>query len=84
MDTVSAATARDIKAITHANRTQSSGAARLVTQLAEIRRITDRNAEGVRKTRGSTADLLKQAETLTGLMDSALAKRSTNGNGRVR
>ncbi len=41
-------------------------AARLATQLADIRRITERNAEGVRQTRGGTADLLKQAEALTG------------------
>jgi methyl-accepting chemotaxis protein len=79
-----AGTARDIKGITEANRTQSVAAARLVTQLAEIRRITERNAEGVRQTRGNTADLLKQAETLTGLMDSTLARRSSNGHGRAR
>jgi methyl-accepting chemotaxis protein len=70
--------------MTHANRAQSASAARLIAQIAEIRRITERNAEGVRQTRGSTADLIKQAESLTGLMDSAIAGRSTNGNGRAR
>jgi methyl-accepting chemotaxis protein len=78
------ATARDIKTITQANKNQSNAAARLVPQLSEIRRITERNAEGVRRTRGGTADLLKQAETLTGLMDSAIAAKSTNGRGRAR
>jgi methyl-accepting chemotaxis protein len=78
-------TAKDIKAITQANKTHSAGATRLVTQLAEVRRITQRNADGVRQTRGGTADLLKQAEMLTGLVDGAgSGARSANGRGRSR
>jgi len=79
-----AGTAKEIKSITQANKTHSAGATRLVAQLAEIRRITERNVDGVRQTRGGTADLLKQAETLTGLVGSATAPRSTNGRGRAR
>jgi hypothetical protein len=50
----------------------------LVGQVGGIRRITQRNAEGVGKTRGSTADLLKQAAVLTGLM-AAAKPRPTHG-----
>jgi methyl-accepting chemotaxis protein len=84
MARAAASTAKDIKAITQANKTHSVGATRLVSQLAEIRRVTARNADGVRQTRGGTADLLKQAEMLTGLVDSAADPRSANGRGRAR
>jgi len=57
---------------------------RIVAQLTEVRRITQRNADGVRQTRGGTADLLRQAETLTGLMDSAVAGKRANGRSRPR
>ena len=61
----------------------AAAAARLVTQLDDIRVITDRNAAGVKQTRGGTVDLLRQAETLTGIMDGAAG--STGGaNGRAR
>ena len=56
---------------------QSKAATRLVGQVADIRRITQRNAEGVGKTRGSTVDLLKQAQELTGMM--ANGKARSNG-----
>jgi len=84
MSKAAASTVRDIKALTHANKGHSAGAAQLVTQLAEVRRITERNADGVRQARGGTADLLKQAETLTGLMDLAVAAKSANGRSRAR
>jgi methyl-accepting chemotaxis protein len=84
MAKAAAFTAREIKTITQANKNHSAGAARLLSQLSEIRRITERNADGVRQARGGTADLLKQAETLTGLMDSAVAARSANGRSRAR
>jgi methyl-accepting chemotaxis protein len=81
-----AVTAKEIKSITQANRTHSAGATRLVSQLADIRRITERNADAVRQTRGGTADLLKHAEMLTGLVDSATPtpSRSANDRGRAR
>ena len=53
--------------------------------IADIRRVTQRNADSVGRTRGSTVDLIKQAQTLTGLMNTSKT-RSTNGarssNGR--
>ena len=61
--------AREIRSVAKGNQQHSKGAAKLVAQLADIRRITERNAEGVGRTRGGTADLMKQARALTGLMD---------------
>ena len=75
---------KEIKTITEANKGHSAGAAKLAGQLADIRRITERNADGVRQTRGGTADLLKQAELLTGLVDSVTVSKGTNGRGRAR
>jgi methyl-accepting chemotaxis protein len=79
-----ASTARDVKSITQANRTQSASAAQLLSQVADIRRVTERNAEGVKQTRGGTAALLKQAEALTGIMGNAFPRTSKNGHGRGR
>jgi methyl-accepting chemotaxis protein len=70
-------TAKDIRAIAAGNKQQSAGARQLIGQLGEVRRITERNAEGVGRTRGDTADLLKQAEALSGLMTQA----GPNGRG---
>ena len=84
MDGAAVSTERDIKLITQANRAQSATAAQLVSQIADIRRITERNAEGVRQTRGGTAALLKQAETLSGIMDDAFSKATNGHNGRGR
>ena len=70
-------TAREIRSIVSANKQQSAGAKRLVSQLSDVRLITQRNAEGVGRTRGDTADLLKQAEALSGLM----AQARPNGRG---
>ena len=84
MTTAANTTARDVKLITQANRTQSATMAQLATQLADVRRVTERNAEGVKQTRGGTAALLKHAEALTGLMGEALTHTPRNGNGRGR
>ena len=69
---------REIRAVATGNKQQSKAAARLVSQVGDVRRITQRNAEGVGRTRGSTADLLKQAQVLTGLMNTP-KPRATNG-----
>jgi methyl-accepting chemotaxis protein len=85
MSSGSAAIARDIKLITQANRAQSSTAAQVVSQVADVRRITERNVEGVKQARGGTAALLKQAEALTGIMGDAFPRAARNGhNGRGR
>jgi len=47
-------------------------------QLADIRRVTEQNVERVTRTRGGTAELLAQAETLAGLFNPGA------GNGRSR
>jgi methyl-accepting chemotaxis protein len=69
-------TAKEIRGVASANKQQSGVAKRVVAQVGEVRRITERNAEGVGKTRGDTTDLLRQAEALTALMAHA------GGNGR--
>ena len=84
MARAAASTARDIGLITQANRTQSATASQLVSQIADIRRITERNVEGVRQTRGGTAALVKQAETLSGIMGGAFSKATNGHNGRGR
>ena len=70
--------AREIRLVATGSREHSKVASRLLNQLVDVRRITQRNVEGVGRTRGGTADLLKQAQTLTGLMNTAKSK-STNG-----
>jgi methyl-accepting chemotaxis protein len=78
-------TARDIQRITRANRDQSAAAARLATQIADIRRVADANVAHVQRTRGNTADLLKHTETLTALMnDPANASRPPRNGARGR
>jgi hypothetical protein len=47
--------------------------------MAEIRRITERNSDGVRRTRIGTADLQKMADSLAGNV-----RASSNGNGTPR
>jgi methyl-accepting chemotaxis protein len=69
MTSAAANTASQIKQITHANREQSVAAAAIVKDLEETRRVTERNASGVKQTRGSSADLLRYAEALTAVVD---------------
>jgi hypothetical protein len=75
--------------ITQANRGHSESAARLLGQLRDVRVITDRNARDVRETRGGTAELLRHATELSGLVTSggggarpARAARPAAGNGK--
>ena len=55
------------------------------SEIDEIRRITERNARGVKETRAGTADLLRHARTLSGIVDgTGPAPRGANGRGRER
>ena len=73
---------REIRSVAKGNQQHSKGTARVVAQLNEIRTITQRNAEGVSRTRGGTSTLIEQARALTGLMNTP-PRRSPNGrNGR--
>ena len=75
-------TLKQIKLITHANREHSTVAARVLDQLREIRQITDRNARDVLETRGTTAQLMKHAADLAGLVANGNGKRNgTHGRG---
>ncbi len=56
---------RQIKQITRANREHSGVAEAMLGQIGDIRRIADRNAAGVKETRGTTSRLRDQAQALT-------------------
>ncbi len=71
--------ARQIKLITKANIEQSSAAAALLASVTEIREITDRNATGVKQTRGGTDDLLRRAQALVTLVKRPSQGRRANG-----
>jgi methyl-accepting chemotaxis protein len=81
--TGAAATARNIKQISRANNEHVTVSGALLSQLSDIRTITDRNTAGVKETRSSTSRLLEQATALTAIMDRTTrrtgASRSTNG-----
>jgi methyl-accepting chemotaxis protein len=81
MSGAAANTAAQIKTITRTNRDHSIGATAVVNELAELRRITDRNAAGVKETRTTTADLLRYAEALTAVVDDLRAP-ANGSNGR--
>ena len=76
-------TSREIKQITRANREHSGVAEGLIAQVAEVRRIADRNAAGVKETRGTTSRLRDQAKALTSIVEgrATSAERRPNGNG---
>ena len=75
-------TLKQIKLITHANREHSTVSAALLTSLTEVRQITDRNAGGVKRTRGGTDDLLKRANALVALVERPTRRRSNGRTGR--
>jgi len=79
-------TTSQIKLITRANKEHSAGAARMLEQLRDIRIITERNARGVKETRGGTDALLRHAEALVGGLETRRGGRGANGrqstNGR--
>ena len=70
---------KQIDLITKANKQHSSRAGRVLTQLKDVRAITERNARSARDTQGGTGDLLRHAEALTG----ALTPQKNGSNGRV-
>jgi hypothetical protein len=61
----------------------------VLDRLRDIRTITDRNARDLKETRGGTANLLRDASELAGLVPAGNGKRSgstgartTNSNGK--
>ena len=67
--------------ITNANRNHLDAAERVRGAVSELRRITNRNADGVRATLSSTTGLVQRARALGDIMDSMAAGNSTaNGN----
>ena len=59
-------TAKQIKLISGANREHATVSAGLLTQLREIRQVTEQNVVTARDARGATATLARDAATLTG------------------
>jgi methyl-accepting chemotaxis protein len=75
-------TSRDIRTIAKGNQQHSRGMTKLIAQIAEIRRITQRNMEGVGRTRTGTADLIDQARALALQVNAPNGKSSNGRNGR--
>jgi len=59
---------RPFASITAANRAHSQSADTALQDLLELRRVTERNAGGVRQTRESTANLLRYADELSAVV----------------
>jgi len=80
-------TSKQIKLISRANVEHSTSAERTLSLLKDARTIAERNARGVKETRGGTTDLLRQAESLVnGLQAGSLraaSKRPAGQNGRA-
>ena len=73
---------REIRTVAKGNQQHSKGMTKIVGQLAEIRRIAQRNAEGVGRTRSGTADLIDQARALAMQANAPNGKSSNGRNGR--
>ena len=72
--------AKQIKMITKANFEHSASASSLLRSVSDIRQITDRNASGVKETRGGTDELLRRAQALTRIVQQPV---HTRPNGRA-
>jgi methyl-accepting chemotaxis protein len=72
-------TAKQVKLISKANVEQSGAAAALLSSIGEVRKITDRNASGVKQTRGGTDDLMRHAQALVNLMKRPSHAKNSNG-----
>jgi methyl-accepting chemotaxis protein len=70
---------KQIRLLAGANTEHSSGAKRVLTQLKSIRAVSERNTQGVRQTRGSTDELVSQAEALRAALGTK--NRRSRGNG---
>jgi methyl-accepting chemotaxis protein len=79
MTTDAQSTAKQVKLISQANLELSAAAATLLGSVAEVRQITDRNAAGVKQTRGGTDDLRRRAQALAALVNKPATPRKTNG-----
>ena len=73
---------RDIRTVAKDNQKHSKGMTRIVGQLNEIRRITQRNAEGVGRTRTGTAELIDQARALAMQVNAPNGKSPNGRTGR--
>jgi methyl-accepting chemotaxis protein len=71
--------AKQITLIAKANVEHSAAAADLLVSVNEVRRITDRNAAGVKQTRGGTDDLRRRAQALAALVERPAPARKSNG-----
>jgi methyl-accepting chemotaxis protein len=70
---------KQIRLLSGANNEHSGGATRVLTQLKSIRAVSERNTQSVRQTRGSTGELVNQAEALRAALGTK--NRRSRGNG---
>jgi methyl-accepting chemotaxis protein len=75
--TAAANITKQIRMISLANKDHSGGTARVLGQLKNVRAVSERNTQGVQETRGSTTDLVAQAEALRSSL-----QRSGSAGGR--
>ena len=61
--------AKQIKLITRANLEHSTGADSVLQMLSDVRKITERNAQGVQATLNETSGLIEQAQELSTIMN---------------
>jgi len=73
---------QQVKLITQTNTDHAAGIGRVLERLKDVRSIVDHNARSVHESRGATADLLKHAEALTGMLpNGAGGRRARPSNG---
>jgi methyl-accepting chemotaxis protein len=69
INTATQNTSKQIAVVVRANREHSAAAGTILNSLADIRKITERNAQGVKETHRSSADLLERTKNLIAIMD---------------
>ena len=69
MTSAAQSTSKQIALITRANREHSVVATKILSDLSDIREITDRNAAGVKDTQRAATSLLARAQTIGELVD---------------
>jgi methyl-accepting chemotaxis protein len=78
--TSAANTSKQIRLIHTSNRQHGLAATAIANRLAEVRRVTEQNATGVRETHGNTEDLRRLAQQLGTALQPLAGER--NGSGR--
>ena len=82
MTTASENVARQVRVISAANREHSTAGNTILNHIAEVRRISDRNAAGAKETSASSEMLLRTAESLLNVIEAGGTYRSPDAPSR--